>query len=292
MNRLKILLLALLTLGGATSAIAQTDVTVSATVPTQASAGHSSLVSDVQTLPADGSSKVTLTATIVDDSNTPVIGAAVVVTSDRGSVDTVLCYDTSSTLTGSNSSTTDNDGIVRCIAISEAPGQATFSARVDDQVTLDDKPVVTFTALPVLQNLTVTVTLPGGKKLTILQPPAKTPSTPPAPSPAPGTPLSHQSGTGQLVNTGINVEIPFWNLVFYLLLVTLVPILFVIILLLIRRIRLLLATEKLNREKEEELLKKIYLLEQQTAQTTQAIEQQTETISQEAPNPPNPSQPE
>ncbi len=263
-----------------TSAYAQTDVTVTALVPTTVSGSQSSFVADVQTAPADGASRVTLTATLVDSTNSPVPNATVKVTSNRGNVDTILCYD-GTTLTSSNTATADTDGIATCVVTSDAPGQVTFSALVDDQLTLDDKPVVTFTALPVLQNLTVTVTLPGGKKITLFQPPKV--GTAPTPTPTKGTEPSHTSGSGQLVNTGINVQLSFGTFMTVLALALVIPALFIWILFLLRRQRRLLVTAAAAQAKEQQSLNQIAQTEATLIEKTTAIE---EVVDSNHPKPP------
>lgn len=242
-------------------AAADTQVTVSALVPTTVSAAQSSFVSNIQTLPADGSTRVTLTATLVDDTNIPVPNSSVTVSSNRGGVDTILCYQ-GTTLTSSTTATSDSSGVVRCIVTSKAPGQATFSARVDDQITLNDRPVVSFTALPIAQNVTVIVTLPGGKEIVILRPPQK-------PEPTPATPVgvepSHNSGDGQLVNTGIRVELSLGSFIVVLMLFLLIPALLVALLLLLRRQKQLLEQETLAQTKTQESLNKIAQTEEKIA---------------------------
>ncbi len=250
--------LVILGLSWGSSAWAQNTVAVTASVQSAVSASQSSLVADVQTVPADGSSRVTLTATLVDNGNNPVADSVVKVSSNRGNVDTVLCYQ-GGTLTSADHATSDADSIVRCVATSNAPGQATFSAIVDEQTTLDDKPIVTFTALPILQNLTVTVTLPSGKKLTLFQPPSQPSTVATTPK---GIEPSHRSGAGQLVSTGINVSLSFWTFLLIIFFIVLTPLLFLWILLLLRRLR----------AQERDQLAKVLAVEEKIAQEEQVID--------------------
>ncbi|MCR4277770.1 MAG: hypothetical protein NUV85_02025 [Candidatus Berkelbacteria bacterium] len=243
------------------------DTIVKATVVSSVDSTRSTFVSDLASLPADGTSLVILTATIVDDHDIPLPNKEVVVTSNRGDVDTINCY-SGSTLTNSRTATTDSEGKARCAASSSAAGNATFTA-VAEGITLDNKPTVTFTPLPILTNLTIKVKLPGGGTLTILEPPA--PSTEKTPTPA-------SPSTNKLVNTGVEFNVPFWVLLMIILFFITEPILIVLVLRLTRRMRLGFEAEKRFVAKEQELLAKIYQLESQVVQTAATIEAEVRQI--------------
>lgn len=237
------------------------DTIVKATVVSSVDSTRSTFVSDLASLPADGTSLVILTATIVDDHDVPLPNKVVVVTSNRGDVDTILCY-SGSTLTNGRTATTDSEGKARCAASSEVPGNATFTA-VAEGVTLDNKPTVTFTPLPFLTNLTIKVNLPGGAKLTILEPIKPKPSKP---------------ANERLVNTDVELQLPFWVLLVIILFFLTEPILIILILRLTKKVRRGFASEKLALAKEQELLAKVYQLESQVVQTATAIEREVRQI--------------
>ncbi len=246
-------------------AMAQNGVSLSANVLSGVSEGISTFVSDVVQLPADGKSVVILTATILSKEGEALPNKEVIVSSNRGDVDTVLCY-SGSTLTNSHKTVTDGEGKARCAASSEVPGNATFTA-IAEGITLDDKPTVTFTPLPFLTNLTIKVNLPGGGKLTILEPVTPKPSKP---------------ANERLVNTDVELQIPFWVVVVIILFFLTEPILIILVLRLSRKVRRGFEAEKMALAKEQELLAKIYLLESQVVQTASDIEREVRQIESPA----------
>ncbi|QQG49941.1 MAG: Ig-like domain-containing protein [Candidatus Berkelbacteria bacterium] len=255
------------------TALAQTNSVVNANVVSSVSATNSSFVADLAELPADGTSMVTLTATIVDANNLPLPQKEVIVTSNRGDIDTIRCY-AGSTLTEENKATTDTNGVARCGARSLVPGEATFTATADT-VILEDKPVVKFTPLPILTQLKITVKTPGGGQVTLVQPPAPS-ATPSSPT---GEGLDHSPSSDKLVDTGINLQIPFWVFIITALFFLLIPVLLLIIIVLIRKIRLMIGAARKHAEAEEALLAKIYTLEQQVAQEQHAVTAQAQQVT-------------
>lgn len=256
--------------------VAQSEVTVTANVLSGVSDNVSTFVSDIVQLPADGKSVVILTATILSKEGQVLPNKDVVVSSNRGDVDTILCY-SGATLTNGRTTVTDADGKARCAASSEVPGNATFTA-VAEGITLEDKPTVTFTPLPFLTNLTVRVNLPGGGQLTILEPVKPKPSKP---------------ASERLVNTDVELQIPFWVMLVIILFFLTEPILIILVLRLSRKVRRGFEAEKLALAKEQELLAKVYLLESQVVQTASEIEQEVRqiespTLAQTVPMPPLP----
>lgn len=247
--------------------VAQSGVTVTANILSGVSPEVSTFVSDILQLPADGKSVVVLTATILSKEGLALPNKQVSVSSNRGDVDTILCY-SGSTLTNSRTTITDTEGKARCATTSEVPGNATFTA-IAEEVTLDDKPTVTFTPLPFLTNLTIKVNLPGGGKLTILEPVKPKPSQP---------------ANQRLVNTDVELQIPFWVLLVIILFFLTEPILIILILRLSKKVRRGFAAEKLALAKEQELLAKVFQLESQIAQTAATIEAEVRQI--ESPTPP------
>jgi hypothetical protein len=236
---------------------AQTGVNLSANVLSGVSPGVSTFVSDILQLPADGKSVVVLTATILSKEGLALPNKEVLVSSNRGDVDTILCY-SGSTLTNSRTTVTDTEGKARCSATSEVPGNATFTA-VAEGITLDDKPTVTFTPLPFLTNLTIKVNLPAGGQLTILEPVKPKPSKP---------------ANERLVNTDVELQLPFWILLVIVLFFIISPTLVILVLRLSRKVRRSFEAEKLALAKEQELLAKIYQLENKVVQTVVTIKQE------------------
>lgn len=255
--------------------LAQTEVTVSANVLSGVNSGVSTFTSDLLQLPADGKSVVVLTATILSKEGKALPDKEVVVSSNRGDVDTILCY-LGSTLTNGRTTVTDTEGKARCAASSEVPGNATFTA-IAEGVTLDDKPTVTFTPLPFLTNLTIKVNLPGGGKLTILEPVKPKPSIP---------------ANERLVNTDVELQIPFWVLLVIILFFLTEPILIILVLRLSKKVRRGFAAEKLALAKEQELLTKVYQLESQVVQTASDIEREVRQIESSPPPPAPPPLPQ
>jgi len=249
---------------------ASADSVISANVPSFVSPSESTLVSDLSELPADGISSVLFTATIVSGSGSPLVDKDFTLSSNRGEVDTIRCYD-GNTLLATNTTKTDAQGIARCIAYSLAPGQATFTG-VADTITLDDKPTITFTPLPAISNITVTVELPGQKKITLIKP-----SEPIVTTPSLKTPPSEN----KLVNTQVELLIPFWVFILIILLLIASPFLFSLLVIIYRRLRFYIIADRQQREKEENLLAKIYELEQKLAQGQTVDLQQNVKISQQ-----------
>ncbi|MDP3992959.1 MAG: Ig-like domain-containing protein [bacterium] len=241
--------------------VAQSGVAVTANVLSGVSPEVSTFVSDILQLPADDKSVVILTATIFSKEGKTLPNKEVVVSSNRGDVDTILCY-SGSTLTNARTTVTDSEGKARCASSSEVPGNSTFTA-VAEGITLDNKPTVTFTPLPFLTNLTIKINLPGGGQLTILEPAKPKPSKP---------------ANERLVNTDVELQIPFWVLLVIILFFLTEPILIILILRLSHKVRRGFAAEKLALAKEQELLAKIYQLESQVVQTASAIEQEVRQI--------------
>lgn len=242
-------------------------VTVTATVPSRVDADLSTVVTDLNELPADDVSSVIITVTIKDNVGTVMANIEVTVTSNRGAVDTIKAY-AGSTLTSTNSGTSDSNGVVRFAAHSAAPGQATFTAVAESLVTLKNKPTVNFTPLPVLQNLTIKVKLPGGGELTILEPPKPKTSQPANPA------------DKKLVNTQIGFQIPFWVFLLIIIFVITEPLLLAIVIAMSHRMKKSFAAEKRFEAKEQELLQKIYTLEGSISTEAKDIKQETARIEQ------------
>lgn len=244
------------------------NVQVTGTVPPNVDATLSTVATDLVELPADGVSSVLVTVTAKNHDGTPATNLSASITSNRGSVDVFGVY-TGNTLADGFSGTTDSNGLIKFTVRSSAPGQATFTVIVDT-ITLDNKPTVTFTPLPILSNLSLTVQLPGGKKLTIIQP-----STPQATTEHPST----QPATQKLVNTQVELNVSFWAFLLLILLLLASPILLLLLAILILRLRRLMLFGKDRDKKEEELLAKIYALEQQLAQGQQTNLAQAQQLS-------------
>jgi len=130
----------------ATVVHAQTSSTVNANVPSIVSVSASTFVTDKASVPADGSSIATLTATIRDSNNSPLIGRLVAITSSRGQItDLIRCY-SGQILVASNQAITDSQGRVVCVVSSSTVGLSEYTA-VCENNTLNDKPDVNFTVV-------------------------------------------------------------------------------------------------------------------------------------------------
>jgi hypothetical protein len=223
------------------------DVVVTAQVSSEVSPILTTVTTNLSQLPADGVSSVIITVTAKNTSGTIASGVNVIISSNRGDVDIFHYYDGNELKSG-NAIRTDADGIARFTARSKAPGIATFSASVDT-VIANNKPSVTFTPLPFLSNITITVKVPGGKKIHILQPQA--------PKVSPGD---------TLVNTQMELQISIWVFILLILILLSSPVLFTWLLIIYYRLRIAASKNEDNRKKEEDLLAKVYALEQQVAQ--------------------------
>jgi len=247
-----------------TIALAQSS-TISATVVSSVSPSISTFVSDLSSLPADGTSLVVLTLTTKNKFGTPLPNKSAEVSSNRGEIEKIRCYDGSS-LTNDNTATTDTDGVARCVASSTAPGEATFTAVVDT-VTINDKPVVTFTPLPISNVVSITITVPP-----LL--PGRDPLNVPLFTAEP--PGQGQPGD-KLVNTKVSVSIPFWLFLIVFIFIIAWPILLAVFLSQSRRLRVILEAGEKDQEKEKQLLERILQLEKQidTKETAIAVEEKT-----------------
>lgn len=222
------------------------DVQVTAFIQPKVSGTLSSVTTNLSKLPADGVSSVMITVTAKYVDGTAAKNRGVAVSSNRGEVDVIDHYE-GNTLKNSGTVTTDQNGIAKFTARSKGPGIATFTAIVDS-VTLSNRPSVTFTPLPALSNISVTVKLPGKKTITILQP-----SVP-------------EASDNSLVNTQLELQISVWYFILLILILLSSPFFFLLLLIVYWRLRTAVSKNRDDAKKEEELLAKIYALEQQVAE--------------------------
>ena len=248
---------------------AQTTVSVTAKVPSNVSATLSTVVANLVELPADGTSIVVITVTLVDASGNVLENKDVTLSSNRGDVDIIGSY-SGNTLTESKTGTTTSAGIVRFAARSYAPGNATFTALADSEVTLNEKPTVTFTPLPAKGNISVVVPLPGGIKIPII-----TPAQPTTGTQNEESDIANRS----LINTRLDLVVPFWIFLVIILFFLMSPTLIILVTLLIRRVKKNHQVIQEYREKEEAYLKQVFALEQQVSNNQQFIYQQDTQIS-------------
>lgn len=247
------------------SAYAQTSVSVNGTVPSVVSPTLSTVTTDLTELPADGKSLVIITVNVKDAAGNPVSNKVVSISSNRGSVDVVGVYDGTNLQTGTQT-TSDANGTAVFAARSNAPGKATFTV-VADTVTLSTKPVITFTPLPVLQNLTVSIKIPeiipGTTKITLVQPPVS----------------SGQANNSQLVNTKVELQLPFFLLVIGFVIFGIILLLIIMLISIRRRLQIAIADQRKANQREEDLLKKILQLEGSIASDQRVISQNEEVIN-------------
>lgn len=258
----------------------QGQAAVSATVLSRISPSLSSVVTDLIELPADGVSSVLITVTAINQDGTIAADREIGITSNRGNVELFGVF-IENNLQEGNSGYTDEFGVIRFTARSLAPGIATFTIRAEN-IFLNDKPTITFTPLPVINNVVVSVTvppLPGRppRRIIIFQPRPPVPTTPtPIPTPDPTKPAEER-----LINNQIELQIPFWIFVVIAIILLTTPFVFLWIILLFRKVNLLIAREKSSKEKEESLLNQILALEKHQAQNQQLEIQQNIALSQQ-----------
>lgn len=226
-----------------------TSVVVSATVPSKVSGTLSTVTTNLTELPADGVSSVLITVTVKLVDGTAAANKNVQISSNRGNVDVFSVY-VGANLQSGNQALTDANGVVKFTARSAAPGISTFTV-VADAVILNSKPSVTFTPLPLLKKLIVSVEIPWKGQVVIFQP---------------EKPRIAYPSDNKLVNTQIEIQIPFWVLVIMLLIIVSSPILFILLVVLFFKLRLVLLARDKQQEKEDELLDKIYKMEQTISQ--------------------------
>jgi hypothetical protein len=160
------------------------QVTVSAFVDSDVNGSNSSLTADPLEILADGNETSTITVTVRDDANNPLANLKVVVSSNRGAIDTIEPAQANTNIVGEASFT------IR----SATAGKATVSAFVDNAVTLDDTATITFTKPPSPTPITVTTTIPPmfgmpGRTITLFKPAA--------------------AEENPLVESGMELQIPF-----------------------------------------------------------------------------------
>lgn len=247
---------------------------VTAIVTSNISPSLSTVVTDLSELPADGLSSVLITVTAINHDGAPAVGKEVSISSNRGEIETFSVY-IGAVLQLGSSGLTNSSGVIRFTARSTAPGQATFTA-VAETVTLDDHPTVSFTPLPLISNLVVTVSVPliggGTKDLTIFEPVRPTPS---------GPGQEKTPDTDKLINTQVQLRVPFWEFLLVSLIAILVPLALIWIGWLVRRVRKLLLVEQKGKIKEEQLLAQILSLEQQLAKNQEYDLAQNAYLNQE-----------
>lgn len=123
------------------------SIDVGGTVASQVDANESTVVASPTTLPANGVAITQITVTLRNAGGTTLPNITVVLTSNRGATDFVGHY-VGTTLTVGNSYTSDASGVVKFGSRSSTVGNAIYTAVAEAQVTLTNKPVVTFTAPP------------------------------------------------------------------------------------------------------------------------------------------------
>jgi len=109
-----------------------------------ANPGNSTLAASPSSVPADGASTSTLTVTLLDSNNSPVVGKAVSLASSRGATDTI-----SAASGASNAS-----GVVTFTVKSSTTGSPTFTATdiTDSNLIITPTATVTFTLPPLVGN--------------------------------------------------------------------------------------------------------------------------------------------
>ena len=185
------------------AAIAEKEVkaalTVSAVVPSIACAQFSSATINVSDILADASQKALVTVKVNDCDKEPIAGANVILTSNRGQIDTILAVSSDGVPIdlpiGQKGPVTNSSGYVYFQVSSDVPGDALLSTLVDATISLDQLKL-TFLPLPFPKNITVTIEVPKlfskEGSITLFRP------------------AEQSIDRKKLVNLGVEYRVPYW----------------------------------------------------------------------------------
>lgn len=233
----------------------EADVNVTATVDSKVSPINSDInlnspgteeETNTAEIIAGSGIKIPVIIKLLDAQNNPLVGIKVELRSNRGDIDLIEAVPSQNssnlnirwalTLIGRAQAAdsnrinyTDNEGIARFTVTSDVPGEATFTAFVDNMVFLNQSVSVTFSPPPFPSSVKIKVRVPffENKEITIFnsQPaeqantPVSRPSTqvsgPTATSPGPS--LSETPESANLVNTNTEIHLPFIALLIIIL---------------------------------------------------------------------------
>lgn len=271
-------LLALVVLAQSTIVSAQ-NVTVTAVVPTKVDLEESTLTITPTEILSDGAETAIATVTLIDESGEPLNSIVVKVTTNRGEIDTVKAYE-GSTLSDDNIAQTDSNGVARFAIRSAVAGTATVSAVVDySEDVLARTASLTVKSLPVITQVSVSVNIPGVGKIDIIKP--QTPQiTPEVEDDGGEIPTNRPIERQKIVETGVSIDIGFYQALVILLLILLLPTAIGLIVLLASK------TNKLRKEisqyqnQEQAMLEKIYQLEGQIASNAATQAQMTKSLGE------------
>jgi hypothetical protein len=222
------------------------DVAVAAMVPTKACAQYSSITSNVSEILSDATQKATLTVLVKNCAEVAVENALVTITSNRGAIDKIRNVDENGVLVTSGDGVgiaayTDVNGYAFFEAYSSIPGEALFTANVDNQLNIGQVKI-TFLPLPFPKSIVVVAEVPRilspSGFITIFKP------------------KDMDVNKDNLVNMTMELRVPVW--VFYLttFLMIAIFVMFLSILILSLRIHKLQGVEIAHIEEEEKILKK------------------------------------
>jgi len=225
------------------------SVVVTATVFSNVSGSLSTVTTNLSEIPSDGISSIMVTVKVIFVDGSLASNKDVVISSNRGNLDVFSVYHGDNLVVG-NQGQTDVNGDIRFAVRSLAPGQSTLSVQADS-INLANRPTVTFTPLPLLSNLLLSVKVPFvDKKVVILEPDSN---------------KKNITLGGKLVNTQTELQISFMSLLFLFVILLSSPFLFVWLLIIYRRLKRLILQGEKYREKEDDFLSQIYNLEQKIA---------------------------
>jgi len=221
------------------------DVAVAATVPSKVSAVNSTVTANVKEVLADGIQKFVITVTLHDVSDNPLPNIKVVLTSNRGDIDTI------NALSGVDE--TNAEGMVYFEVSSNVPGKSILTALADNMVTLNSV-TVTFLPLPFPKNVTISVEVPkfisSTGEVVLLKPSSENEDR------ASGE-KAEKTEKDKIVNLGVNVRVPFWLVTVALASAFMNIVLFVLVTIMLVKLRKAENKEEKILEKEEKILEEI-----------------------------------
>lgn len=203
-------------------------VDITGTVPSAVSSSKSTVVADLSSIPADNSTTVTITISLVDDSNNPLPNKTIVLTSSRNGLDNIRCY-VGTQLQNTNQTQSDSNGTAKCLVSSSTAGKSVMTA-VAEGVTLSDQPSITFTPLPTVSKVIITIPTPLGP--VNLLPPFGKPD------------LNHTSGSANLPAGTVALEVPYSLVVSVSIFFLILLLIMVILLFYLHKIRSLVKAEQ------------------------------------------------
>lgn len=221
-------------------------ITVAAVVPSRVCVQYSNFTTNVSELLSDASQKATLTVKIEDCSQNPLDSVPIVITSNRGAIDSIDYVNSGGTVITSGNGLgvtghTDTNGYVFFETYSNVPGEAIYNAKADDLFDVGQVKI-TFLPLPFPKNISVVIEVPkiisSSGIITLFKP------------------KNFDLDKDKLVNLTMELRIPSWTFYLFIFVIILNITMFSTIMALMFRIKKLQKVEIEHIEQEEEILKK------------------------------------